>query len=365
MQLLESAFSGPGMMTWLLIAVPLASAAFLLLVGKASDGWGHLLGTAAPVVSFLLGLVLFVQMLGANSFDPGFGDGRAINVEVYEWMATGSWSVKFGLLADPLSILFVLLITGVGSLIHVYSIGYMSHDDRRRRFFAYLNLFVAAMLTLVLADNYLVLFLGWEGVGLASYLLISFWAHKPSAARAGNKAFIVNRVGDLGLMMAIFTMFAMFGSVSFADVNAGASAAPTNQPRQFEAVEDLMLIPGFDYGLYARVAPLVSADLRGSSRVNPAAAPAGVLAVLAQGNSGAVQQYLNQRNSGQPGGDTSGFNSAFVDTAGGQLYRLVVSVPLEAGKILRLTQDVALGGGASRTAPWRVLRTERQIAAAG
>ena len=222
MQLLESAFSGPGMMTWLLIAVPLASAAFLLLVGKASDGWGHLLGTAAPVVSFLLGLVLFVQMLGANSFDPGFGDGRAINVEVYEWMATGSWSVKFGLLADPLSILFVLLITGVGSLIHVYSIGYMSHDDRRRRFFAYLNLFVAAMLTLVLADNYLVLFLGWEGVGLASYLLISFWAHKPSAARAGNKAFIVNRVGDLGLMMAIFTMFAMFGSVSYADVNAGA-----------------------------------------------------------------------------------------------------------------------------------------------
>jgi NADH-quinone oxidoreductase subunit L len=210
------------MMTWLLIAVPLASAAFLLLVGKASDGWGHLLGTAAPVVSFLLGLVLFVQMLGANSFDPGFGDGRAINVEVYEWMATGSWSVKFGLLADPLSILFVLLITGVGSLIHVYSIGYMSHDDRRRRFFAYLNLFVAAMLTLVLADNYLVLFLGWEGVGLASYLLISFWAHKPSAARAGNKAFIVNRVGDLGLMMAIFTMFAMFGSVSYADVNAGA-----------------------------------------------------------------------------------------------------------------------------------------------
>ena len=223
MQLLESAFSGPGMMTWLLIAVPLASAAFLLLVGKASDGWGHLLGTAAPVVSFLLGLVLFVQMLGANSFDPGFGDGRAINVEVYEWMATGSWSVKFGLLADPLSILFVLLITGVGSLIHVYSIGYMSHDDRRRRFFAYLNLFVAAMLTLVLADNYLVLFLGWEGVGLASYLLISFWAHKPSAARAGNKAFIVNRVGDLGLMMAIFTMFAMFGSVSYADVNAGAA----------------------------------------------------------------------------------------------------------------------------------------------
>ncbi|MBK7821900.1 MAG: NADH-quinone oxidoreductase subunit L [Tessaracoccus sp.] len=204
------------MMIWLLIAVPLASAALLLLAGKASDGWGHLLGTLAPIVSFVLGLVLFVILLGSAP------EARSMGVAVYEWMATGAWSVSFGLLVDPLSILFVLLITGVGSLIHVYSIGYMSHDDRRRRFFAYLNLFVAAMLTLVLADNYLVLFLGWEGVGLASYLLISFWAHKPSAARAGNKAFIVNRVGDLGLMMAIFTMFAMFGSVSYADVNAGA-----------------------------------------------------------------------------------------------------------------------------------------------
>ncbi|WP_459251286.1 NADH-quinone oxidoreductase subunit L [Tessaracoccus sp.] len=218
MQLLEtySALSGQGMMIWLLIAVPLASAALLLLAGKASDGWGHLLGTLAPIVSFVLGLVLFVILLGSAP------EARSMGVAVYEWMATGAWSVSFGLLVDPLSILFVLLITGVGSLIHVYSIGYMSHDDRRRRFFAYLNLFVAAMLTLVLADNYLVLFLGWEGVGLASYLLISFWAHKPSAARAGNKAFIVNRVGDLGLMMAIFTMFAMFGSVSYADVNAGA-----------------------------------------------------------------------------------------------------------------------------------------------
>ena len=219
MQLLDtySALSGQGMMIWLLIAVPLASAAFLLLAGKATDAWGHLLGTAAPIVSFVLGLVLFAILLGSAP------EARSMGVAVYEWVATGAWSVNFGLLVDPLSILFVLLITGVGSLIHVYSIGYMSHDDRRRRFFAYLNLFVAAMLTLVLADNYLVLFLGWEGVGLASYLLISFWAHKPSAARAGNKAFIVNRVGDLGLMMAIFTMFAMFGSVSYADVNAGAA----------------------------------------------------------------------------------------------------------------------------------------------
>ncbi|MHA6525688.1 NADH-quinone oxidoreductase subunit L [Tessaracoccus sp. G1721] len=205
-------------MAWLLIAIPLASAAFLLLAGRLTDAWGHLLATVAPIVSFLLGLVLFVQLLGSPE------DARHIAVSVYEWIATGAWSIEFGLLVDPLSILFVLLISGVGSLIHVYSIGYMAHDDRRRRFFAYLNLFIAAMLTLVLADNYLVLFLGWEGVGLASFLLISFWAHKPSAAAAGNKAFIVNRVGDLGLSMAIFTMLAMFGSVNFADVNAGAES---------------------------------------------------------------------------------------------------------------------------------------------
>ncbi|WGT48497.1 NADH-quinone oxidoreductase subunit L [Tessaracoccus lacteus] len=204
-------------MIWLLIAIPLASATFLLLAGRLTDRWGHFLATAAVVASFVIGLVLFAALLGLDS------ESRHLNTAVYEWIATGSWSIQLGLLVDPLSILFVLLITGVGSLIHVYSIGYMAHDDRRRRFFAFLNLFIAAMLILVLADNYLVLFLGWEGVGLASYLLISFWAHKPSAARAGNKAFIVNRVGDLGLSMAIFTMLAMFGSVRFEDVNAGAA----------------------------------------------------------------------------------------------------------------------------------------------
>ena len=113
---------------------------------------------------------------------------------------------------DQLSGLFVLLITGVGTLIHVYSIGYMEHDARRRRFFAYLNIFIAAMLTLVLASDYLVLFLGWEGVGLASYLLIGFWQHKDSAAQAATKAFVINRVGDLGMALAIMMMFAQFGT---------------------------------------------------------------------------------------------------------------------------------------------------------
>ncbi len=203
-------------LAWLVIAIPLVGAALLLVLGRRSDKWGHLLATGATLASFVVGSLLFLQMLSADEAS------RAVSVPLYEWIATGSWSFEAGLLVDQLSILFVLLITGVGALIHIYSIGYMEHDVDRRRFFAYLNLFIAAMLLLVLADNYLVLFLGWEGVGLASYLLIGFWSHKPSAAAAGNKAFIVNRVGDLGMAMAIFTMLALFGSSSFADVNAGA-----------------------------------------------------------------------------------------------------------------------------------------------
>ncbi len=205
---------------WLLIAIPAVSAAILLLVGRAGDAWGHLLGTLAPIASFAIGVVLFVQLLGREE------SARAVAVPVYTWITSGRWDISVGLLVDQLSIMFVLLITGVGSLIHVYSIGYMAHDERRRRFFGFLNLFIAAMLLLVLADNYLVLFVGWEGVGLASYLLISFWQHKPSAAVAGKKAFVVNRVGDLGMSVAIMLMLAAFGSSAFVDVNAGAAAMP-------------------------------------------------------------------------------------------------------------------------------------------
>src|SRR5699024_9429817 len=126
---------------------------------------------------------------------------------------------------DQLSALFVLLITGVGGLIHIYSIGYMANDPKRPRFFAQLNLFVAAMLMLVLAADYLVLYLGWEGVGLASYLLISFWQHKRTAAVAGKKAFVVNRVGDVGMSLAIMLMFAQFGTSSIAGVSTGIEQA--------------------------------------------------------------------------------------------------------------------------------------------
>ncbi|WP_232835384.1 NADH-quinone oxidoreductase subunit L [Actinocorallia populi] len=197
---------------WLLIALPLAGAAILLLGGRATDKWGHYLATALSGGAFVLGFLMFWQMLGYP------GEERARSVHLYQFIKTGSVDVDMGLLLDQLSISFVLLITFVGTLIHVYSIGYMAEDANRRKFFAYLNLFVASMLLLVLADNYLGLFVGWEGVGLASYLLIGFWQHKPTAAVAAKKAFVVNRVGDMGLAIAMMLMFATFGTVSYTGV---------------------------------------------------------------------------------------------------------------------------------------------------
>jgi len=208
-----------GLLTWLLLALPVAGAAVLLLAGRRSDRWGHLLGCATVVGGFAVGVVLLADMLGRA------GGARALHLHGFSWVPAGGLRVDFGLLVDPLSMCFVLLITGVGSLIHIYSIGYMAEDPDRRRFFAYMNLFVAAMLLLVIADNYLGLYVGWEGVGLASYLLIGFWYHKPSAATAAKKAFVVNRVGDVGLALAMFVMFASFGTISFAGVFGACPAA--------------------------------------------------------------------------------------------------------------------------------------------
>ena len=201
---------------WLLIALPLAGAVVLLLGGRATNAWGHLLGCATVIASFVVGLVLFVDLLSRNAED------RVLHETLFSWVPVASLQVDFGLQLDALSVCFVLLITGVGALIHVYSVGYMAHDPERRRFFGYLNLFVAAMLLLVLADNYLGLYVGWEGVGLASYLLIGFWSHKPSAAVAAKKAFVVNRVGDIGLAIALMVMFANVGTVSYAGVFGAA-----------------------------------------------------------------------------------------------------------------------------------------------
>lgn len=204
---------------WLLAVLPLGGAVFLLLVGRFTDKWGHLLGTVMALGSFGVAAWAFSDMLGRSDAT------RAVHYSLFSWLPVTGLKVDAALQLDQLSMCFALLITGVGSLIHIYSIGYMSHDPGRRRFFAYLNLFLAAMLVLVLADNYLVLYLGWEGVGLASYLLIGFWYHKPSAATAAKKAFIVNRVGDMGLAIALMIMFATFGSIDFRTVFGAAPQA--------------------------------------------------------------------------------------------------------------------------------------------
>jgi NADH-quinone oxidoreductase subunit L len=196
--------------SWLLIALPLAGAAILLLGGRRTDRWGHLLGTGTVVAAFVIGLLGTIQLAGL--------DKKSVGVDLFTFINVGSLDVRAGLLFDPLSAAFVLLITGVGALIHIYSIGYMAHDPGRRRFFAYLNLFVAAMLLLVLGNSFVALYVGWEGVGLASYLLIAFWYTRPAAATAAKKAFIMNRVGDVGLALAIFLMFSQLGTTSYAGV---------------------------------------------------------------------------------------------------------------------------------------------------
>jgi NADH-quinone oxidoreductase subunit L len=206
---------------WLLVALPLAGAVVLLLGGKRTNSWGHLVGVAMPVAAFGYGVAAFIAMLSYHAAD------RARDVHIFEWFSVGGLKVNINLLLDPLSICFVLLITGVGSLIHIFAVGYMANDPERRRFFGYMNLFLAAMLLLVLADNYLGLYAGWEGVGLASYLLIGFWQFKPTAATAAKKAFIANRVGDAGLSLAIMAMFATFGTITFTGVFHASSSAST------------------------------------------------------------------------------------------------------------------------------------------
>ena len=204
-----------------LIGLPLFGATFLLLMGRKADKWGHLLATAMSAGSFALGAVHLFAMTNRAT------EERAITQTLFSWIKVGNFDVDAALLLDQLSICFVLLITGVGTLIHIYSISYMSHDEDRRRFFAYLNLFIAAMLLLVLGNSYLNLYVGWEGVGLASYLLIGFWNQKPAYATASKKAFVMNRVGDMGLSFAIMIAFATMGTVSFEGVKEAVERAGT------------------------------------------------------------------------------------------------------------------------------------------
>ncbi|CAG7597815.1 NADH-quinone oxidoreductase subunit L [Actinacidiphila bryophytorum] len=220
----------------LLVAAPLLGAGVLLTGGKRLDRVGHWIGTLLALLSFVFGAVLFTNMLGKDA------DARTLNSHLFTWVPVDGFQADVGFQLDQLSMTFVLLITGVGTLIHIYSIGYMAHDERRRRFFGYLNLFLAAMLLLVVADNYFLLYAGWEGVGLASYLLIGFWQHKPSAATAAKKAFIVNRVGDIGLSVAIMLMFTTFGSFAFNQVLPQAQQASTTQHATITGIGFMLLL---------------------------------------------------------------------------------------------------------------------------
>jgi NADH-quinone oxidoreductase subunit L len=201
------------------VALPLLSSALLLLLGRRADRWGHVLATTVAGATFVFGLIELFAMVGRDEYS------RAVHQKVFTWISVGSFQVDAALLLDQLSICFVLLITGVGTLIHIYSIAYMADDPDRRRFFAYLNLFIAAMLLLVLGDSFLNLYVGWEGVGLASYLLIGFWNKKAEYATAAKKAFVANRVGDLGLSIAIMIAFAVFGTVTFKGIEEQAESA--------------------------------------------------------------------------------------------------------------------------------------------
>ena len=189
-----------------------------LLLGRLPRPVVNLLACASVGLSFIVSLLLFFDLKALPV------DGRLIEQVLFTWIPSGSLHVNFGLMLDPLSAVMILVVTGVGFIIHVYSIGYMAHESGFGRYFTYMNLFVFSMLTLVLADNFLLMFVGWEGVGLCSYLLIGYWFEKKSASDAGKKAFIVNRVGDFGFLIALFMIFWHVGSLNFSDV---IQAAPT------------------------------------------------------------------------------------------------------------------------------------------
>ena len=212
----EATQSSYGALPGLIIALPLATAVLLLFFGRRIGRLSGVIASASIAAAFVLGAVMFFDLLGRAE------DARAGISSLWDWMTVGSFHVGVDLLVDELSIVMVLVVTGVGSLIHVYSIGYMHDDPRYSRFFAYLNLFAASMLLLVLADNVLLLYVGWEGVGLCSYLLIGFWFEKPSAANAAKKAFIVNRIGDFAFLLGIFLLSSTVGALTVGQINEAA-----------------------------------------------------------------------------------------------------------------------------------------------
>ena len=200
----------------LLLLSPFVGFLFNVFFGKkVSKGFSGTIGTLTVVVSFLLSVCFFAQ-LNQN--------GKAFEFSLFDWIQVGNFKLNFGILLDQLSILWLLFVTGIGSLIHLYSISYMHDDENMHKFFAYLNLFVFFMITLVVGSNLLVMFIGWEGVGLCSYLLIGFWYKNQDYNDAAKKAFIMNRVGDLGLLIGIFILAINLDTINFTDLNAGVVA---------------------------------------------------------------------------------------------------------------------------------------------
>ena len=205
----------PGLAPWI-IALPLAGAVVLLLFGRRIGRASGVLASATVGLAFALGVIQFLRAAAV--------DEATASVHLFQWFSVGNFSVSADLLVDQLSLVMVLVVTGVGALIHVYSIGYMEGDARYSRYFAYLNLFAASMLLLVLAENLALLYVGWEGVGLCSYLLIGFWFERASASNAAKKAFIVNRIGDFAFLLGIFVLAAALGSVRFGAIDEAVAA---------------------------------------------------------------------------------------------------------------------------------------------
>jgi NADH-quinone oxidoreductase subunit L len=193
---------------WLVPVLPLVGVVINGIFGRWTRERAHILGLGTTGLSFLIAFGIFLQAAG----------GATLNWDVYTWIPVGEFTASVGFLVDPLSAVMMLVVTFVGFLIHVYSVGYMHGDPGYARFFTYLNLFMTSMLILVLANNYLLMFLGWEGVGLCSYLLIGFWYQKKSASDAGKKAFVVNRIGDAGFLLGLFLIWETFGSLSYAEI---------------------------------------------------------------------------------------------------------------------------------------------------
>ena len=220
--------------------IPLLPLIGFLIIGllnkNLSKGIVSVIACGTVLISFVLSIIVFFGILNAPEGQ------QALTFTAFEWIKAGSFSAPFSFLVDPLSGLMLLIITGVGFLIHLYSVGYMSHDDGFNRFFSYLNLFIFFMLILVMGSNYLMMFVGWEGVGLCSYLLIGFWFKNQEYNNAAKKAFIMNRIGDVGLILGIFLIFINFGSIQYADVFAKAAGLASGD--QLITIITLLLFVG-------------------------------------------------------------------------------------------------------------------------